>query len=206
MKKMKKEQKKNNLINSIVFEIIRPFLRLFALLFVNPVFINKENVPKKGGFILASNHLSYYDPILLGCITIRPVHYLSKKELMDKKILGTILKLMGVIRVDRSTSNPTAINSAIEALKNDQIICIFPEGTTKKQAKSTILPFKRGAVSFAYKSGKPIIPCAILKKPKLFTYRNKVVVGKPFYVKDDNLEKANKKLEQIVIDLIEKGS
>lgn len=205
-KKRLKKTNKRYLINSLVYGIIRPFLRLFALLFVNPVYINKNNVPKEGGYILVSNHLSNYDCILIGCITIRPVHFLAKKELLDKKILGTILRLMGIVRVDRGAQNQDAIVSAIDALNNDKIVCVFPEGTTNKKRETLILPFKFGAVSFAYKSGKPIIPCAILKKAKIFSYRNKIIVGEPFYVKDDNLEKANKELEQIIINLLKKGN
>ena len=94
---------------------------------------------------------------------------------------------------------------AIKALHEEKVVCIFPEGTCNK-GNGDILPFKYGAVSLAYKSGKPIVPFAIVNKPKLFNYKTKLIFGKPYYVKSDDLVSENKKLEQKVIGLIHEGS
>lgn len=195
---------KKNRIIGFGYELIRPLLKLFSLIFLNIRIINKKNIPKKGGYILAGTHLSYYDPIVVGNLTIRPVHFLAKKELMDKKVLGPILRFMGIIRVDRQNKNPEAKSDAINSLKNDKVICLFPEGTCNRTDEE-LLPFKYGAVSFAYHSGKPIIPFAIINKPKMFNYHIKVMVGKPFYVKDDDYEKANNELRNIVLELKREG-
>lgn len=196
--------KKNNSCLGIGYEIFRPFLKIYSLIFLCPKFINKENVPKNGGYILAGTHVSYYDPVVMGNITIRPVHFLAKKELMDKRILGSILRFMGIIRVDRQNKNPEAKSDAINALKNDKVICLFPEGTCNRTDKE-LLPFKYGAVSFAYHSGKPIIPFAIINKPKFVGNKIYVMVGKTFYVKDDNYEKYNHDLENVVLKLKREG-
>lgn len=96
---------------------------------------------------------------------------------------------------------PGSKEAAIEALKNDYVVALFPEGTRNKSGKG-LKEFKYGAVSFAQKSGKPIIPMGITKRPKLFK-RSLVKIGKPFYVKkNDDLTKANEKLQKIVLDLI----
>ena len=193
-----------SILGSIGYSIIRPILRIIVL-FMNPKIVNKENIPKKGGYIFAGTHTSYLDAFVVGSATIRPVHFLAKKELMDVKVLGSILRFIGIIRVDRSTKNPKAVNETLSALKNNQVICLFPEGTICKDKDKLILPFKYGAVSFAHKSGKPIIPFAIVNKPKFFSFKTKLVIGKPFYVKSNDLEKENKKLEEIVINLIKEG-
>lgn len=196
-------KKKNNCIGT-GYEIFRPFLKIYSLLCIRPVFHGKKNVPKKGGYILAGTHVSYYDPVVVGNITIRPIHFLAKKELMDKKILGSILRFMGIIRVDRQSKNPEAKSDATQALQNNKIICLFPEGTCNR-TNEELLPFKYGAVSFAYHSGKPIIPFAIINKPKAFNGLVHVMVGKPFYVKSDDYEKYNQELRNIVLKLKREG-
>lgn len=173
---------------------------------MNPRSVDKNNIPKKEGCILAGTHVSNYDFMAVGCFTLRPIHFLAKKEIMDIPVLGKMLKFAGIIRVDRSKHNPEAKAMAVEALENDKIICVFPEGTINRKMETPILPFKYGAVSFAQKSGKPIVPFAIINKPKFFNYKTKVIFGKPYYVKSDDLEKEKALLEKKVIELIKKGS
>ncbi|MBE6155293.1 MAG: 1-acyl-sn-glycerol-3-phosphate acyltransferase [Firmicutes bacterium] len=197
-------KRKNLVISNILYSIIRPILWLFLVVTINPKIVHRKRIPHKEGFIFAGTHTSYFDAFLIGRSTLRPIHFLAKKEIMDVKFLGPILNALGFIRVDRAKKNPGAINSAVEYLKNNKIICLFPEGTINK-TEDYILPFKYGAVSLAYKSGKPIIPFAFVGGPKLFNYHVKVIIGNPYYVKTDNLEKENKILEQKVIELIKEG-
>lgn len=184
-------------MNNIGFQILRPILKLFSFICLNPKIEGKENIPK-GAYIIASNHLSWLDPILIGNITPRTIHYLGKKELVDIPVFGWILRFMGTIRIDRSNKNPLAKKEAINNLEKGNIICIFPEGTRNKQSME-LKDFKFGAVSFASKTGVPIIPITITKRPKLFRYGIKVIVGKPIYVKEtDSLEKKNNELKKAI--------
>lgn len=197
-------KKTNLVISNVLYSIIRPFLWIFLIITIKPKIIHKNRIPKKEGFIFAGTHTSYFDAFLIGCTTLRPLHFLAKKELMDIKVLGPMLKALGFIRVDRSKKNPQVTDSAVEYLKDNRIVCLFPEGTINK-TDDYILPFKYGAVSFAYKSGKPIVPFAFVGGPKLFNYHVKVLLGDPYYVESDDLEKENKILEQKVIELIKEG-
>ena len=86
-------------------------------------------------------------------------------------------------------------------MKNNNIVCIFPEGTINK-TNNYILPFKYGAVSIAHKANRPIVPFAIIGKPKIFNYRVKIIIGKPIYIKTDDYPNETKKLENEVINLI----
>lgn len=197
-------KKTNIIISNILYSIVRPILWLFVIVCMRPKIYHKNRIPKKSGYVFAGTHTSYFDAFMIGKSTIRPIHFLAKKELMDKKFLGTILKSLGFIRVDRSVKNPDAVNLAVEYLKNDKIVCLFPEGTINKTT-DYILPFKFGAVSFAYKSGKPIVPFALVGGPKVFNYNIKVVIGEPYYVKSKDFEKETKILENKVIELIKEG-
>lgn len=197
-------KKSSLIISNILYSIVRPILWVFLVITIKPKIMYKNRIPKKTGFIFAGTHTSYFDSFLIGCTTLRPLHFLAKKEIMDVKFLGPILKAMGFIRIDRSKKNPHAVESAVEYLKHDKIICIFPEGTINK-GDDYILPFKYGAVSFAYKSGKPIVPFAFVGGPKLFNYNVRVLLGEPYYVKSDDYEKETAILEKKVIELIKEG-
>ena len=197
-------KKTNLIISNILYSLIRPILWLFLMVCIHPKMMYTKRIPKKMGFVFAGTHTSYFDAFLIGKATIRPIHFLAKKELMDVKFLGPILKALGFIRVDRKTKNPGAVESAVEYLKADKIVCLFPEGTINK-TDDYIMPFKYGAVSFARKSGKPIVPFAFVGGPKLFNYNVRVLIGEPYYVESDDLEKENKILENKVIELIKEG-
>ena len=197
-------KKSSLIVSNILYSIVRPFLWLFLIITINPKIYHKKRIPKKTGFIFAGTHTSYYDSFLIGRTTLRPLHFLAKKELMDVKLLGPILKALGFIRVDRSKKNPRATELAVEYLKHNKIVCLFPEGTINK-GDDYILPFKHGAVSFAYKSGKPIVPFAFVGGPKLFNYHVKVLLGEPYFVNSDDFEKETKILEKKVIELIKEG-
>lgn len=197
-------KKSSLIISNILYSIVRPILWVFLVVCINPKVIHKNRIPKKTGFVFAGTHTSYFDAFLIGRTTLRPIHFLAKKEIMDVKGLGLILKSLGFIRVDRQKKNPKAVESAVEYLKHDKIVCLFPEGTINK-TDDYILPFKYGAVSFAYKSGKPIVPFAFVGGPKLFNYNVQVLLGEPYYVKTDDYEKESKILEEKVINLIKEG-
>ena len=196
---MKKEKKENN----ILYYIIRPFLKILFVLIMKPKVIHKDRIPN-GGYLYAGTHVSYFDAFELGYTTKKCVHYLAKIELFKSKIGNFFFRSTGAIPVDRKNKNPEAKNEAIEKLKNGRVVCIFPEGTINK-TNNDIMPFKYGAVSIARKSGKPIVPFAIVVKPKPFNYKTKIIIGKPYFVTTDDFVKETEILEKKVKDLIKEG-
>lgn len=202
---MKKSKSKNRIVPDIGYLILRPILRIYVLLTMHPKLINKENIPKKGGVILAGTHTSKSDFMLVGSGTLRAVHFLTKKELMDIKGLKWLFRFAGLIRVDRSRANPEAKKEAIDALNAGKVVCVFPEGTINK-TDGPIMSFKPGAVHFAIQTGMPIVPFAITGKPKAFKYGSKIIYGKPYYVTSDDIHKETKILENKVIKLIKELS
>ncbi len=202
---MKRSKSKDWVVPDIGYLILRPILRLYVFITMHPKLINKDNIPKKGGVILAGTHTSKNDFMVVGSGTLRAVHFLTKKELMDIKGLKWLFRFAGLIRVDRSRSNPEAKKEAIDALNADKVVCVFPEGTINK-TDDPIMKFKAGAVYFAIQTGKPIVPFAITGKPKAFKYGSKIIYGKPYYVKTDDVEKEVKVLEDKVVELIKEIS
>lgn len=182
-----------------LYRILRP-IAVFLLKVLYRIKIeNKDNIPD-GPFIFAGNHKHNYDFISLISGTKRTIHFLAKKELMDKH--GWLFGRLGIIPVDRSTKNKEAILEAINMLKNGEIVAIFPEGTFNK-TEYVIKPFKYGAVKIASEVDVPIVPFAITGEYKIFRKGLKITYGKPYYVKDKrDLTKENIKLMNKVIRLL----
>ena len=179
----------------MIFAIVFALLWLPITLFIPTRVINKHNFPKrkqKEGYIVACNHFSNFDPILLDIRFGRKINFLAKKELFKNKLAGGLLKCLGGIKIDRQNNDITAFKNAMQVLKNNKPLGIFPEGTRNKgDDTADMQQAKSGAIVFASKVGVPIIPMAIYRRPKLFR-SNKILVGEPFYVEGANPKKLTK--------------
>lgn len=184
----------------ILYRIVRTLGYPIFLLLYRPEFEGRNNIPKSGSVILAGNHTNNLDAAIMLAGPKRVVHMLAKKELFKSKISNAFFRSMGCIPVDRKTHDENAKSEAIEVLKNNEVIGIFPEGTINR-TNDIILPFKYGAVSFAKKTGAYIVPFTITGKYKLFRKSIKITYGKPYKVNDD-LEIENKKLMNIITKML----
>ena len=140
--------------------------------------IGKENIPKEGGYILASNHIHWMDPILYVCETKRFVYAIAKEELFSTKLKAFIMRRLGLIEVirDPKNSNQDSINEAVDKLKKGKLLLIYPEGT-RFGLKKGLKP-KKGVALMALEAKVPIIPMAMVGSFKPHT---KVIlkIGKP---------------------------
>lgn len=180
------------------YSFLKPLLRLFTKVVFNPKYEGLSNIPTEGSVILAGNHTSIFDPLVLISSSKRNIHFLAKDELWKgpKKI---IFSNLGLIPVNRREKDKYALKTAIEYLENGCVIGIFPEGTTEK--KRGLLPFKIGAVKMAYDTKTMIVPFAIKGKYGLFK-RIMVTYGKPIAIKTSDLTKENDRLRNIIKEMI----
>ena len=116
----------------------------------------KENIPKTGGFILASNHQSYLDPPVVGSWAPRPVYFMTKAELFVNKILGWYLINTNAIPVRRGEMDRQAIRAILDVISSGCGITIFPEGT--RSTSGQFLEPKAGIGMIAKKAQCQIIP------------------------------------------------
>jgi 1-acyl-sn-glycerol-3-phosphate acyltransferase len=116
----------------------------------------RENIPKSGGFILASNHISYFDPPLVGCWVPRAIYFFAKKELFDHKLFGAILRRVNALPVKRGAIDRKALEMAIETVKRGHGLAVFPEGTRSKTGE--FMTPKLGVGMIARQSECPIVP------------------------------------------------
>lgn len=192
----------------IVYKTVKFILKPLYKLAYKPQVIGKENIPENGSVILAGNHISNFDAIMMVYASDRIVHMLAKKELFSNFITNWFFRSYGAIPVDRKIHDSNAKTEALEVLKQNKVLGIFPEGTTNKTIGTNkevdLLPFKYGAVSFASKTNTKIVPFAICGKYKMFKEKIYIIYGKPYKVGSD-LEKENQILTEKVRKLKNKG-
>lgn len=179
-------------MNYIIYKIIKFIGKPMFTLLYHPRYIGVNNIPKKEGVVLAGNHTSPLDALIMIAAPKRTVHMMAKKELFENKFTNWFFRSMGCIPVNRSIKDNNAKIEAIDILNDNKVLGIFPEGTVNK-TKELIMPFKYGAVSFAKKTNSYIVPFAITGKYKLFRKSITITYGKPYKVKQD-LEIENNRL------------
>jgi len=120
----------------------------------------ENNIPDTGAVILAPNHLTWADPIVLGVALKRPAFYLAKEGLFRNPALGWFLDTMGQIKVERVTGgNDPAIETAASVAEQGLIIGVFPEGTRSRGDK--VKRGKTGVARIAARTGAPVVPVGL---------------------------------------------
>ena len=116
-----------------------------------------ENVPE-GSLLIVANHLSWYDPILLGVILPRRVWFFTKAEIFRWPIAGAVCKATGQIPVHRGASDRAALEKSLEYLREGKALVVFPEGTVER--KEQMIAAHTGAAMLALRTGVIILPIA----------------------------------------------
>jgi 1-acyl-sn-glycerol-3-phosphate acyltransferase len=123
-----------------------------------------ENVPRAGGAVLASNHLSNFDPwpLALGLFPHRSLRFMAKIELF-RPPLGWILPVLGAFPVDRTRSDRAALATAVDVCRAGYVLLMFPEGTRRaKGLRKRFAPQAHtGAARIALRAAVPLIPAAV---------------------------------------------
>ena len=196
--------------------VIGAFKLLWKGLDLQFKFEGQENLPKKGGAVLASNHVSYMDFALIGTGALhlkRYIRFMAKKGAFDNKIAGPLLRGMKHISVDRENGGASFV-AALRALRDGEIIGIFPEATISTSFE--IKGMKSGAVRLAIGAQVPVIPVVIWGSQRIWTkglpknFKRKSIpihisYGEPmFFGKDADVEKSEQLLREKMIEMLYK--
>ena len=140
-----------------------------------------ENIPRTGGVIIASNHMSFADPPLVGSsIPGRPLFFMAKQELFRFPVFGWILKRVHAFPVRRGEQDIKAFRQAIDILKDGNMLLLFPEGTRIRAGKT--FEHKPGAGFLVSKTRVPVVPALITNSDKMGKFKKiSVRFGKPMY-------------------------
>jgi len=121
-----------------------------------------ENIPRKGGIIIASNHLSLLDPIIVAAACLlghRKIEFMAKAELFRNRIFGRFISYLHAFPISRNRRDITAIKEAMKRLKAGKVLLMFPEGQRSKDAN--LLDAQSGIGLLAKRTNTPILPTFI---------------------------------------------
>jgi 1-acyl-sn-glycerol-3-phosphate acyltransferase len=140
-------------ISRVVYGII---LKLFFKFEV----IGRENIPRRGPYILAANHVSYADPVIIGVACPAPhVSFIAKRELVDKPFLGAWCRAVGCIFIERYSGSSAPLKKTLKRLKEGGVIGMFPEG--RRSRDGNLQKAEPGVGVITARSKAPVIPMYI---------------------------------------------
>lgn len=167
----------------------------------------RENIPAEGGLIVVSNHVSYWDPIVVGSALTRKVFFMAKVELFSIPLLGRFIAGCGAFPVHRMGSDAGAIKKALLLLRQKQVVGIFPEGS--RSHNDELLSPHVGVAMLTLRSNAPVLPVAILGTKGVFG-KVRVFIGKPVKFTDagkgkENYQKVSAAVMREIAGLIDKA-
>jgi 1-acyl-sn-glycerol-3-phosphate acyltransferase len=118
-----------------------------------------ERIPVRGGLVIAANHFSAIDPLLVPLFCTRVMYIMAKKELLEVPIAGEVLRWLGSFAVRRGEGDRDAIRVARWAAAEGHAVSFFMEGT--RQGLGYPVPGHPGAAMIAIQEGVPVLPCGI---------------------------------------------
>lgn len=202
------------------YDLLRPFAHpLIAP--VNVVAEGVQLIPRSGPVIVAANHRSYLDPIVLTAVGMRrgrKLRYLGKKEMFDAPVIGQAMQLLGQIKVDRGSGDSAPLQHAVDALHRGEAIGIFPQGTIPRgeafyEAK---LKARTGVARLAVEAEVPVVPVALWGTETIWPRNHRVPrvgellarrpvyakVGEPISLKGDDFHVLADEVMDRITDLL----
>lgn len=152
-----------------------------------------ENIPQDRALVMASNHRSYADPVILTMPMKKPVTYMAKEELFKNRLFGWFIAKLGAFPVKRGGGDMQVIDDSVAILRSGRHLVIFPEGTRSKDGK--VGKGKTGVALIAAKSGADVLPCGIVFEGEKLRFRSKLTLrfGKVIPAEEIAVENASPK-------------
>ena len=189
-----------------IYNIIQYALKaIFTILFRVSI-KGVDKIPENGKYLICSNHISYLDPVLIGAYLPRYTYFMAKRELFSVSFLSNLVTYLNAFPVSRDVIDRSTFNIALDILKNENTLALFPEGTRSTDGK--IGEGKKGVGLISYLSGAPIIPMVIIgsnkiiQKPhkRIFFPKIKMAIGDTIDTARIIKENDRKDAIQIIVD------
>lgn len=154
-----------------VYAVLWAIVKLISLPLYRLHRVNPKAIPEQGGALIYANHTSYVDVFLMGLSSSRPLRFLSWDGFERNPITRTFMRMMNTIPISPSNAR-NGLHIAVDALKNGELVCIFPEGGITRNG--SLQPFQGGFRLIAHQAGVPVIPVFIDGLwQSIFSFRNK---------------------------------
>jgi 1-acyl-sn-glycerol-3-phosphate acyltransferase len=127
-------------------------------------FEGMEHIPANGPLLVAANHISYFDPLVVALAVDnagRRPRFLAKSELFDSPVLRSVLEGTRQIKVERGSGSSAPVDEALAALRDDQVVVVYPEATITKNPDFSPMQGKTGIARLALASEVPVMPFAV---------------------------------------------
>jgi 1-acyl-sn-glycerol-3-phosphate acyltransferase len=147
-------------VNPVLYWTLRSLLLPVFRIYFRLERIGREHLPRSGPLLLASNHRSFLDPFVIGMMVRRPVYYMAKRELFEKRWQAWILNALGAFPVDRGAGDGAAMDTARAILERGDCVVVFPEGTRVRTGP--LGTPRRGVGRLALETGAPVAPIAVI--------------------------------------------
>lgn len=176
------------------YSFLRNCARLFYIIVYHITVIGGENIPaEKGGYIIASNHVSNNDPPVVGITFKGKYTFMAKQELFEINPFFTwLIKRLGAFPVKRGAKDNSAIDRALESLKEGRIFVIFPEGTRSKDG--TLGRAKSGVTLIAAQAKVPVVPVYIKYGRKKFRRNIVISIGEKIPAERFDVDVSDRKM------------
>jgi 1-acyl-sn-glycerol-3-phosphate acyltransferase len=148
-------------VNWPLYLLARVFMTPFFLVYFRLGRTGREHGRVSGGLIVAANHRSFLDPFAIGAALPwrRPMNYVAKIELFERRWQGWLLSRLGAFPIRRGESDEMSMETARLAVERGGTVCIFPEGTRIR--RGTLATPKRGVGRLVLQTGVPVLPTAV---------------------------------------------
>jgi 1-acyl-sn-glycerol-3-phosphate acyltransferase len=165
---------------SLVWKCMQVFARIGTTLLFDLKTFDRRNVPRTGGVILAANHQSYLDPVLVAVHLRRPVSFMAKSELFTNRYFGWLIRTLHAYPVRQGEGDVGAVKETIRRLQEGYIVNIYPEGSRTETGQ--IGPMEKGIALVIRRAGVPVVPVAIEGSYAAWPKDRKIFRGRPIRV------------------------
>ena len=147
-------------VNPLLYWSVRALLQPLFFAYFRMRRIGREHLPRRGPLILAANHRSFLDPFCIGMLVRRPVYYMAKRELFQKRWQAWLLVRLGAFPVDRGAGDAEAMETARAILQRGDCVVIFTEGTRVRPGP--LGRAHRGVGRLTLETGAPVAPVVVI--------------------------------------------
>jgi len=180
-----------------LYDIAKAILRPLTASFFAARVSGADRVPSSGPIVVAANHRSYLDPLLLGAWFPRTIHYMAKQELFRIAGLSWLIKQWHAFPVERDRADLGSIRRALRILKDGGVVGIFPEGTRNVDGEAKA---RGGAVLLAATAGCPLVPVALVNTQnavrRLRASKVEVRIGAPMMLQGSGRKPTKTEIDQ----------